>query len=123
GCQDVFDFGSANSERKCAKCAMGRGVAIAANNRQARKRDAELRSDDMHDALLFMAITEKRNSKFLAVFRKSGQLFSAQGGLVDRAAIGRNVVIDGGKGQVRSADRTVVLSEAVKRLRRRHFVD
>ena len=49
--QHMGHFRGADAERKRAEGAMGRGVAVAANDQQARQRQAQFRADHMHDAL------------------------------------------------------------------------
>ena len=42
-------------------------VAISADNRLARLRDAELRANDMHDALMFAVHVEQANARFFTI--------------------------------------------------------
>jgi len=51
GRQHVADLAGTNAEGERAECAMRAGVAVAADNRHARLRDAQLGPDDVNDAL------------------------------------------------------------------------
>ena len=48
---DVLDFAGADAVRQRAECAVGAGVAVAANHGHARQRGAVFGADDVHDAL------------------------------------------------------------------------
>ena len=50
--QDVLDLAGADAERQRAEGAMRRGVRVAADDRHARLGQAELRADDVDDALV-----------------------------------------------------------------------
>ena len=50
--EHVLDLARADAERERAERAVRRGVAVAADDRHARLREAELRPDDVDDALL-----------------------------------------------------------------------
>ena len=50
--QHVLHFAGADAERQRAERAVRGGVAVAADHRHAGLREALLRSDDVHDALL-----------------------------------------------------------------------
>ena len=52
GGENVFDFAGSDAECERAECAMRGGVAIAADHGHAGLRQAQLGSDDMHDALM-----------------------------------------------------------------------
>ena len=122
-CEDMFDFCGADSKGERGESAMGRGVAIAADDGEAGKGDPELRADDVDDALLFMAVAEERNTELFAILGKGGELFTAEGGFIDRSAVGGDVVVDGGEGEIGPADFSIVLAQAVERLGAGHFVD
>ena len=94
------DFRGADAERKCAKRAVGRGVAVAADQQNARQGDAQLRADDMGDALLAAVEAEMMDAEF---GRVGDQLFedSAHRRVLDlrhRLDRGRAVVIRRGEG-------------------------
>src|SRR5579863_3916627 len=50
--QDVLDFACADAEGECAERSVSRRVAVAANDSESRLRDAQLRADDVDDALV-----------------------------------------------------------------------
>ena len=119
----MFDFCRANAERECTECAVSGGVAVAAHDGQTGEGDSQLWADDVDDALLFVAVAEEGDAEFLAVFREGSELLSAEGRLIDRAAVGGDVVVDGSEGEIGAADGAVVLAEAVEGLGGSDFVD
>ena len=50
--RDVLDLGGADTEREGPEGAVGRGVAVAADIGHPRLGQAQLRADDVDDALL-----------------------------------------------------------------------
>ena len=56
--QDMHDLGCADPECERAEPAVRTGVTVTAHNRHARLAQAQLRADDMHDALPFAAKIE-----------------------------------------------------------------
>src|SRR5207244_4769775 len=75
--QDVLDFAGTDAKRQGAKGAVRRCVAVAANNGMSRLRDAQLRPDNVHDALVEAVHVKQPNSRFPAV---ACQRFKLQGG-------------------------------------------
>ena len=67
GGQNVLHFRGADPEGQRAECAMGAGVAIAANDGHARLGKAELRTDDVHDPLFARLDIVERNAELGAV--------------------------------------------------------
>ena len=59
--QDMRDFRRADAEGEGAERAMRRGVAVAADDRQARQRQPLFRRDDMHDALARIVEPDQAN--------------------------------------------------------------
>ena len=57
-----------------AECAVGSGVAIAANHRHAGLRQTLFRTDDVHDALLVAIEAEAADAKLAAIGFKLGDL-------------------------------------------------
>jgi len=55
--QNVLDLTGADTERESSERTVRRGVAVTAYDHHARLGQAQLRSDDMHDALV--AVTER----------------------------------------------------------------
>ena len=110
-------------ERQRAERAVGARMAVAAHDREARKRDAELRSDDVDDALARLAVGEQRHPELRAVPRERAELSPGERPLVDRATVRRHVVIDRREGPIRSPDGSSRLPQTVERLRRGHLVN
>ena len=83
--------------RQSAKSAMGRGVAIAANNSQAGQRKALLGARDMHDALANIVHSDIFETELGAVFFQSLDLqfaFRIRNRIDPASAVGRrNIVI------------------------------
>jgi len=119
----VLDLGCSDAKCKSAERAVGGGVAVSANDGQTGEGDSQLWADDVDDALLFVAVAEEGDAEFLAVFREGSELLSAEGRLIDRAAVGGDIVIDGSEGEIGAADGPVVLAEAIKGLGGSDFVD
>src|SRR5437016_479833 len=72
--ENVLDFAGANAKSQSAEGAVRGGVAVAANNGLARLRDAELRANDVHDALILAAHVEEAEAGFAAVFLQGIEL-------------------------------------------------
>ena len=123
GRQDVLDLAGADAEGQCAEGSVGGGVAVSADNGESGQRDAELGADDVDDALARVIVAEERDAELLGVLIQSGELLSAEGALVDGAAIGRDVVIDGGKSEIGAADGPLGFAETIEGLRRGDLVD
>ena len=100
--QHVADFACADPERERAERAVGRGVAVATDNRHARLGDAEFRSYHMHDALEPGGDIEKADAVFGAVpaqFPDHGVSRSVRERF--RLVVRGNDVVHGGKGTFR----------------------
>ena len=65
--EHVFYFARANPKRQRAKRAMRGRMAVAANNRLTRLRDAQFRADNVHDALVAAVHVEQTHAGFAAV--------------------------------------------------------
>jgi hypothetical protein len=50
GCEDVLDLGGTDSDRQRAEGAVGRGVGVAADDRQSRLGHTQLGADHVDDA-------------------------------------------------------------------------
>jgi len=70
----VFDFAGADSKRERAECAVRGRVAVAANNRLSRLRDAKLWPDDVNDPLILTMQVEKMYAVLLAIARERFEL-------------------------------------------------
>ena len=99
GGQHVLDFAGADAEGQGAERPVGGRVAVAANDRHARLRQPQFRSDDVDDALIAVVEVVEANTEVLAVLPQGIDLLL--GDLVgdrQRAAGGRHVVVDRGHG-------------------------
>ena len=65
--EHVLDLGSADAERERAERAVGRRVAVAADDRDTGLRKAELGADHVHDPLAPAAGREEPDAELLAV--------------------------------------------------------
>jgi hypothetical protein len=72
--QHVRDLAGADAEGQRAERAVRRGVAVAADDRVARLRDAQLRPDDVHDALPLRAQRVQLDAEVGAVLLQLGDL-------------------------------------------------
>ena len=88
GGQHHLDLARADAEGERPERAMGGGVRVAADDGHARLREAELRSDDVDDALAVRAERVERDAELRAV---GGQLGDLEAGLLveDGQASGR----------------------------------
>src|SRR3569832_2225866 len=120
----MLHLAGADPERERAEGAVGRGVAVAADEGHAGKGQPELRSDDMDDPLLGAGKVEEGDAKLFAVLREGLHLL--EGDLVfDRKGTvgGRNIMVHRGEGEVGPADPPLRQTEAVERLRRGDLMD
>ena len=122
GREDVLDLGRADPERESADGAVRRGVAVTADDRHARLREAELRTDHVDDPLATAAGREEPHVELVAVRTERVELLRGEG-VRDRALGGRHVVIHCRHGQVGPADTPAVHAERLERLGARHLVD
>ncbi len=58
GCENVLHLARADAERERAEGSMGRGVAVTADDRLARLREASLGTDNVHDPVVLAAKPE-----------------------------------------------------------------
>ena len=120
----MLDFAGADAERERAKCAVGAGVRVAADDGHAGLRDAKFGADDVNDALLVRVHVVKLDAEFSAVLAQRGDLRG--GDLVDdmEAACdgGGHVVVHGGDTTVGAADLAAGHAQAFKGLRRGDLV-
>ncbi len=124
GREHMLDLGGADAMRKRAERAVGRGVAVAADDRRARQREALLRPDDVHDALARVELVVIFDAELARVLGQFLDLLAALG-IVDAAAAvgGLDVVVDDGERLVRRAHLAAGQPQALERLRARHLVD
>ena len=124
--EHVLDLARADAERERAERAVRGGVRVAADDRHARLRDAQLRADHVHDALAVGAERVDRDAELRAVALERLDLHARE--LVldprgDRRAVGRHVVVGGRERAVGAADLAAGEPQAVERLRARDLVD
>ena len=121
--QDVLDLARADAERHGAERPVGRGVRVAAHDRDAGHGQAELRTDHVHDPLLLVAQRVQADAELLAV-APQGLDLGAAGRVGDRPVDGerRGVVVLGRDGEVETPDRTSGLAQPVEGLRAGHLV-
>ena len=118
GGEHVLDLARADAERHRAERAVRRGVRVAADDRDAGLRESQLRSDDVHDALLDVAERVQADAELLRVAPEGLDLGAARevgDRPVDRER--RGVVVLGRDGEVGPAHRASGHPEAVEGLR------
>ena len=119
----MLDLGGADAVRQCAERAVGRGVAVAADDRGARQRKTLLGADHVNDALTAIELVEIFDAEMFGVLRQHGDLLGAFGIGVGFGAIGRwHVVIDHGQCLFRRVDLSPGGAQTLEGLRRSHFV-
>ncbi len=101
GGQNVLHFRSADAEGQRAKCPMGAGVAVAANDGHAGLGNAKFRTDHMHDPLFRRLHVIERNAELGAVGAQGIHLFGRDR-IRDDQPVGR-----GGDVMVHRGDRPV----------------
>ena len=106
GGEHVLDLAGADAERDRAERAVRRRVGVAAHDRHARLGEAELRADDVHDALVEVAHRVQADAELLALRAQRLDL-RARDRVGDRLVeVGRrDVVVLGGERQVGTTHR------------------
>ena len=122
--EHVLDLGRADAVRQRAEGAVGRGVAVAANDGGARQREALLGADDVHDALALVVLVEVLDAE---VARVGGQRLDLDAAVVVVDALGavrrRHVVVDHRQRLLGRAHLAARHAQAFERLRARHLVN
>src|SRR5260370_22947751 len=122
--EDVLDFAGADAERQRTDRSVRRRVAVAANDGLSRLCDAELGTDDVHDALMLAVHVEEAYAGFAAVFLEGIEL---ELGVViedgQRAILGGNRVVHHRESEIRTAHLAAFRAEACKSLGRSAFVN
>ena len=114
----MLDLGGADAVRQRAEGAVGRGVAVTADNRGARQRETLLGADHVDDALTAIELVEILDAEMLGVLRQHGDLLGAFRIGVGLGAIGRrHVVIDHGQCLLRRMDLAPGCAQAFEGLR------
>ena len=123
GGEHMLDFGCADAVRQRAERAMGRGVAVAADDGGAGQGEALLGPDHMDDALAAVALVVILDAEFARVLGQRGDL---QRGLriVDAkgAVGGRDVMVDHGERLLRRAHLAPRHAQALEGLRAGHLM-
>jgi hypothetical protein len=103
---------------------MSTGVAITANNRHARLRQAEFRANNVNNTLSPVSNIVERNPRVLAVLAESLYLLRCDLVLDNEAVFRRgwHVVVDSRERQVGPAHLPACKTESLERLWRRDFV-
>ena len=110
--------------RESPEGSVGGGMAVAADDRRAGKREALFRPDDVDDALAAVMFVEIFDAEIAGVDRQLVDLGLALGiGDRQRTVGGRHVVIDHSQGLVRRMDGAAGEAQAFKGLGAGHFVD
>ena len=124
GRQDVADLAGTNAECERAESAMRAGVAVAADNRHARLRDAQFRPDHVNDALDVAFNVEERHVKVGAVLAESANLRGRIVGPVELHGpdTGGDGMIHGRKSPVRPPHRQAPFAKSGERLWRGDFM-
>ncbi len=111
------DFGRADAERVGAKRAMGRGVAVAADDQEARQRQSLLRTDDVHDALPGIADPEQPDAVLGAVLLDLPHHAGDLGiGNIRAGAARRHIVVGDAEGQAGLGHRRAAIGELAERV-------
>ena len=120
----MLDLGGADAVGERAEGAVGRSVAIAADDRRPRQGEALLRPDDVDDALPGIELVVILDPELARVPRQFLDLLAALGIGDAAATVGRlDVVVDDGERLVRRANLAAGHPQALKRLRARHLMD
>ena len=99
-------------------------MAVPADDGLSRLRDAELRTDDVHDALMLAVHVKEAHAGFTAIFLERLKLEAGVG--VDNgqgAIFGGDGVVHHGEGEIGTAHLTAFGAQARESLRRSAFVD
>ena len=75
----MLDLGGADAVRQRTECAVGRGVAVAADDRGAGQRKALLGADDVDDALSLVELVVVFDAEILGVLRQRRDLLELSG--------------------------------------------
>ena len=120
----MLDFSCPDAKGQCAERAVGRGMAVAANQREAGLRESQFRSDDVEDALVLVADVEQRYAKLPAVDTELIDLPGGDGIEDRKSAVGRwDAVIHRGDRAVGPPNSDAAVTKTLKSLRGSHLVD
>ena len=123
GRQDVLDLRGADAEGQRPEGAVGGGVRIAADDGRAGQGQAQLRPDDVDDALAVAAQIVEGHAEVTAVSRQRVDLRLGDG-IADVYTVGRrDVVIHRREGQLRTAHLPAAHPQALEGLGAGHLMD
>ena len=124
GGEDHLDLARPDAEGERPEGAVSGGVRVAADDRHARLRQAQLRPDDVDDPLAGRALAVERDPELLAVQLDLAQLVAGQlVGDGERRVERGDRMVGGGDGLVGAADLDATLAQAGERLRAGDLVD
>ena len=120
----MLDFRGADAIGERAECAIGGGMAVAADQRHARQREALLRTDDVDDALtLIELVVIFQAEEFCVVGEVSDLRRAFRIGIGQRTVGGRDIVIHHQQRLVRRVHFAPRQAQAFERLRARDLVN
>ena len=124
GSEHHLDFAGADTERQSAERAVRRRMTVAADHRHAWLSRALLRSDDVDNALLVAVDAEAGDAEIGAVLFELLELFACDGVDDGQTAVGgRDAVIGGSEGALRTSNLQPPLTQTGEGLRRSDLVD
>ncbi len=123
GREHMLDLARADAMGESPECAVGRSMAVAADDGGAGEREALFGPDHMHDALAAVALVIIFDAEFARVLGERCDL-KRRFGIVDamRAVGGRHVVIDHGQRLLRRTHIPPRHAQALEGLRARHLM-
>src|SRR6267154_3958530 len=120
----MLDFAGADAECQRAERSVSGSVAVPADDRLPRLRDAELWPDDVHDALMLAVHVKEAHAGFAAIFLKRLELQAGVGVDDGQSAIfGGDGVVHYGESEIGAADFASFGAQAGERLRGSAFVN
>ena len=125
GGEHMLDFRGADAVRQRTEGAVGRGVAVAADDGHAGQREALLRADDVHDALadiVLRIILDAEIAWRSSPAPRSGCGFPRSVDAALAVGRGRHVVVDHGQRLFRVTDLAAGHAQALEGLRAGHLV-
>ena len=124
GGEHIAHLRGANAEGDRSEGAVGAGVAVATGDGHARLGEAQLRANDMHDALASAGFVEELDAAFTHVALDLHEHLLGHG-VKQRpvGAVGGNDVVDGGEGAAGIADAEAALAEHAEGLRAGDLMD
>ena len=126
----MLDLRGTDTESESAESTVGGSVRVATDDGCSRESETLFGTDDVHDTLSRVVHTKVGEAELLDVVFEGSALgarvlfLDERGDGFEVVSLGRRyVVIDGGKGAIGSPDLSASVSQALKCLRRRDFVD